>query len=281
MITGRTEVYGIIGYPVDHSISPAMQTAAFDALGIDAVYVPFSVEPDHLREAVLGLKALNVKGFNVTIPHKERILNLLDDVNEKASFLGAVNTVKSEGQRFIGYNTDADGFSLSLKKNKISVKSKIVTMFGAGGAARAVGFAIAGMNPKVLNIVNRNIQKAEVLSQKLSGFCETKAFGLNEAGSLVPSSDIIVNTTPVGMNNNNGKLFDYKLIPESIVVIDIIYKPFETELLKQASQKHCKTLNGLDMLVLQGVASFEIWTDRKAPVSIMEETCLSALKVED
>jgi len=272
-LTGKTAVYGIIGHPVKHSLSPLMQTAAFKALGIDAVYVPFDVDPENLGEAVNGLRALNVKGFNVTVPHKEGVIEYLDFVDEDAEFLGAVNTVKNEDGQLTGYNTDADGFLQSLIEEGIELEGKRITMFGAGGAARAVGYAVLKGGAKFLNVVNRNFSKGKVVGELLGKRGNVLVFPLKEntIATLLKDTDIVINTTSVGMKPDDPPLFDYSLIPEGLTVVDIIYNPAETPLLKAAKEKGCKTVNGLGMLIHQGAIAFKIWTGKEAPVEVMKK----------
>ena len=270
-LTGKTAVYGIIGHPVKHSLSPLMQTAAFKALGIDAVYVPFDVDPENLGEAVNGLRALNVKGFNVTVPHKEGVIEYLDFLDEDAEFLGAVNTVKNEDGQLIGYNTDADGFLQSLIEEGIELEGKRITMFGAGGAARAVGYAVLKGGAKFLNVVNRSFSKGKAVGELLGKRGNVLVFPLKETtvATLLKDADIVINTTSVGMKPDDPPLFDYSLIPEGITVVDIIYNPAETPLLKAAKEKGCKIVNGLGMLIHQGAIAFKIWTGKEAPVEVM------------
>jgi len=272
-ITGKTAVYGIIGHPVKHSLSPLMQTEAFKEAGIDAVYVPFEVEPENLEEAVSGLRALSVKGFNVTVPHKERVAELLDFLTEDAELLGAVNTVKNENGELTGYNTDAEGFLRSLIEEGVELSGKRVLMFGAGGAAKAVGYALLKGGVKFLNIVNRNFPRAKAVAELLGKRGNVLVYPLRESTIevLLKDADLIVNTTSVGMKEDDPPLFDYSKIPEGITVVDIIYNPPETPLLKAAREKGCKTVNGLGMLIHQGAVAFEIWTGKKAPVERMRE----------
>jgi shikimate dehydrogenase len=272
-ITGKTAVYGIIGHPVKHSLSPLMQTEAFKEAGIDAVYVPFEVEPENLEEAVSGLRALSVKGFNVTVPHKERVAELLDFLTEDAEVLGAVNTVKNENGELTGYNTDAEGFLRSLIEEGVELSGKKVLMFGAGGAARAVGYALLKGGVKFLNIVNRNFSRAKAVAELLGKRGNVLVYPLRKPTIevLLKDADIIVNTTSVGMKEDDPPLFDYSKIPEGITVVDIIYNPPETPLLKAARERGCKTVNGLGMLIHQGAVAFEIWTGKEAPVEKMRE----------
>ncbi|MEO2083254.1 MAG: shikimate dehydrogenase [Desulfurobacteriaceae bacterium] len=278
-IRGSTAVYGIIGYPVKHSLSPLMQTAAFQEVGIDAVYVPFEVKPEHLKAAVDGIRALNVKGVNVTIPHKERVVEFIDFLDEDAEFLGAVNTIKNEGGKLHGYNTDAVGFYRSLVEEGIELKGKTAVMFGAGGAAKAVGYALLKGGVKFLHIFNRNFTRAKELGDLLSRMGNVLVYPLKGSAveAVLPDADVIVNTTSVGMKSSDPHLFDYSKIPEGKTVVDIIYTPPETELLKAAKKKGCKVVNGLGMLLYQGVAAFEIWTGRKAPAELMKKVLLEEL----
>ena len=272
-ITGKTAVYGIFGYPVKHSLSPLMQNAAFRELGIDAVYVPFEVLPESLKEAVDGVRALGIKGLNVTVPHKERIVEFLDYLSDDAEILSAVNTVKNENGELTGYNTDAEGFLRSLLEEGVELEGKKALMFGAGGAARAVGYALLKGGVKFLNIVNRNFPRAKAVGELLGKRGNVLVYPLKESTIeiLLEDVDLIVNTTSVGMKSEDPVLFDYSKIPEGITVVDIIYNPPETPLLKAAKERGCKTVNGLGMLVHQGAVAFEIWTGEKAPVETMRE----------
>ena len=270
-LSGKTEVYGVIGYPVKHSLSPPMQTKAFQSLGIDAIYVPFEVKPERIKEAAEGLRALNIKGVNVTVPHKEKIAELVDYLSEDAEFLGAVNVVKNVDGELYGYNTDVDGFLQSLLDEGVELEGKRVTMFGAGGAARAVGYAVLKAGAKFLNIVNRNFSRGKEVGELLGKRGNVLVFPLKDGtvSALLKDTDIIINTTSVGMKQGDPPLFDYSLIPEGITVVDIIYNPPDTPLLAAAKKKGCKTITGLGMLLWQGAFAFEIWTSRKAPVDVM------------
>ena len=272
-VTGKTAVYGIFGYPVKHSLSPLMQNAAFSEKAIDAVYVPFEVPPENLKEAVEGVRALGVRGLNVTVPHKERIVEHLDYLSDEAELLGAVNTVKNENGELTGYNTDAEGFLRSLLEEGVELEGKRALMFGAGGAARAVGYALLKGGVKFLNIVNRNFSRGKEVGELLGKLGNVLVYPLKESTVevLLEDVDLIVNTTSLGMKPDDPHLFDYSKIPSGVTVVDIIYNPPETPLLKAAREKGCKTVNGLGMLVHQGAVAFEIWTGEKAPVETMRE----------
>ncbi|WP_456426013.1 shikimate dehydrogenase [Desulfurobacterium sp.] len=276
-ITGKTDVYGIFGFPVKHSLSPLMQTAAFEALGIDAVYVPFEVNPDNLGGAVSGLRAMNIKGINVTVPLKEKIVPFLDRIDEVAAFLGAVNTVKNENGVLSGYNTDGDGFVDSLEEEGVDVRGKTVLLIGAGGSGKAVAFALLKRGAGRVIIANRTLDRAVALSEKLKSYGDVEAISLEDVERVLSSADLIVNTTSVGMRETDPPLFDYEVIPPSVVVVDIIYKPFKTELLKVAEGKGAKIINGLGMLVHQGARAFRIWTGKEPPVDVMKRVILEQL----
>ncbi len=272
-VTGKTAVYGIFGYPVKHSLSPLMQNSAFSKKAIDAVYVPFEVPPENLKEAVEGVRALGIKGLNVTVPHKERIVEHLDYLSDEAELLGAVNTVKNENGELTGYNTDAEGFLRSLLEEGVELEGKRALMFGAGGAARAVGYALLKGGVKFLNIVNRNFSRGKEVGELLGKLGNVLVYPLKESTVeiLLRKVDLIINTTSLGMKPDDPHLFDYSKIPSGVTVVDIIYNPPETPLLKAAREKGCKTVNGLGMLVHQGAVAFEIWTGEKAPVETMRE----------
>ncbi|SNR80261.1 shikimate dehydrogenase [Desulfurobacterium atlanticum] len=277
-ITGKTEVYGIFGFPVKHSLSPLMQTAAFRALGIDAVYVPFEVSPENLDKAVEGLKAMNIKGVNVTVPLKERIIPYLDSIDKTAEFMGAANTVKNIDGKLYGYNTDGDGFVDSLIEEGIEVRDRKVLIIGAGGSAKAIAYALLKSGVNRIVIANRTIEKAESLADKLKGIGDVNTVSLLNINSVIDKFDILINTTSVGMEEDDPFLFDYNHIKSYMVVVDIIYKPFETKLLKVAKSKGAKTINGLGMLIHQGARAFKIWTGKEAPVEVMRKVLLEGLK---
>ncbi|WP_456397898.1 shikimate dehydrogenase [Desulfurobacterium sp.] len=276
-ITGKTDVYGIFGFPVKHSLSPLMQTAAFHALGIDAVYVPFEVNPDNLKDAVTGLRAMNVKGINVTVPLKERIVPLLDKVDEAAAFLGAVNTVKNEDGVLNGYNTDGDGLVDSLEEEGVDINGKTILIMGAGGSGKAVAFALLKRGAGKIIIANRTVEKAEFLAERLKSYGKVEAVSLKEVENLLEKVELIVNSTSLGMKNSDPPLFNYALIPPSVTVVDIIYKPFKTKLLVAAEKKGAKVINGLGMLVHQGARAFRIWTGHEPPIDVMKKILMEHL----
>jgi shikimate dehydrogenase len=277
-ITGRTAVYGILGWPVDHSASPAMHNAAFAHLGIDAVYVPFPVAPQGLASAVAGLRALGVRGVNVTVPHKEAILPLLDDVDADARALGAVNTVVRDGARLVGTNTDGPGLVRSLEEAGVDVKGRRVTVLGAGGAARAavVGLARAGASRIV--VAARRPDQADALRRAVQPtVCDTPidacamdgdlAAGFAATDLLVQATSATLGDTPTAQSFTSALPLD--ALPAKAAVVDLVYKPLETTLLHAARARGLQGVDGLGMLLHQGALGFERWTGHPAPVDVM------------
>ncbi|MCL5024167.1 MAG: shikimate dehydrogenase [Nitrospirae bacterium] len=268
-ISGRTKVVALFGYPVEHSLSPAMHNAAFANLGMDYCYVTFPVRPELLKDAVKAIRALGLKGVNVTVPHKEKVIPFLDAVNEEASFIGAVNTIVNSGGTLTGFNTDGRGFMESLKEEGISAEGKGVLIVGAGGACRAISYYLS---EKAGDLYLFDIDAARVT--KLVNDLSAVRPNVKRFGSLddLKGIDILVNATPLGLKETDPPPVDISLINEKMTVCDLIYK--ETPLLKAAAKKGCKTLDGLGMLLHQGVLAFEIWTGVKPPADVMRDALL-------
>ncbi|WP_457644396.1 shikimate dehydrogenase [Persephonella sp.] len=276
-INGKTELFGIFGYPVEHSKSPVFQNAAFSHLGINAVYLPFSVKPEDLKNAVEGIKALSIKGVNVTVPHKEEVLKYVDELSEEVRFIGASNTIKNIDGYLIAYNTDAYGFIQGLKELIDDISGKKVLVIGAGGASRAVVYGLVKEGVDKIYISNRTPKRAEEIIKdfsKLSRFTEQilESLPLSNIEKVLKNVDIIVNTTSVGLRDEDRPLFDYSKIEKRHIVVDIIYR--KTPLLEAAEEKGCLWQDGLPMLLYQGARSFEIWTGKKAPINIMKKALL-------
>lgn len=269
-ISGKTRVAGLFGYPVEHSLSPAMHNAAFEHLGLDWCYVTYSVRPDLLGDAVKSIRALNLGGVNVTVPHKENVIPFLDEVSEEARFMGAVNTVRNDNGRLIGYNTDGRGFMQSMAEAGISVGGKKVIIMGAGGASRAIGYYLS-QEASHLYLFDLDRQKADILRDHLKGLKGNVSLAdASEVKSadFLSGIDIVINATPLGLKQEDPAPVDVSLLNSGHTVCDLIYK--ETGLLREASSKGCKTLGGLGMLLWQGVFAFEIWTGVKPPVEVMK-----------
>jgi shikimate dehydrogenase len=281
-ISGKTVVCGIIGDPVEHTISPVMHNTAFLKLNLDYIYIPFKVEADNLAQAVRGLRALNLRGLNVTIPHKKAVISLLDEVDPLAELIGAVNTIVNNNGCLKGYNTDASGFIRSLTAEKVQPENKNIVILGAGGAARAVAFILADKGAE-LTIINRHLEPAQGLAGWLERKFrrEVKALELNHQNlkEALNGADIVINSTSVGMTPQISEtLVPVRLLKKDLTVVDIVYNPVGTRLLTEASRKGAKTISGLEMLVWQGAAAFELWTGHQAPVEEMRTAAIRDLE---
>lgn len=257
-----------------------MHNAAFDELGIDCIYVPFRVLSDDLEDAVEGLRSVGVLGFNVTVPHKTRIVRQLERLDGLAKRIGAVNTVLNRKGSLVGYNTDAIGALQTLKENHITTGDCSFTILGAGGAARAIVFALPKTSPKI-TILNRTPTKAESLrrdvKRKLGMEIEAGRLTKRTLSRILPSTDVLVNATTVGMKDDSQTFpIDKADLRRTLTVFDIVYRHSETELLRKARLSGCKTISGIEMLLHQGAAAFEIWTERKAPLKVMRSALLRA-----
>lgn len=273
VITGRTKITGLFGYPVEHTLSPAMHNAAFQALGLDYCYVPFPVHPDYLAHAVRAISALNISGVNVTVPHKEKVVTLLDEIHEEALFIGAVNTIVNKGQKLIGYNTDGRGFMQSLAENGISTEEKDIVIIGAGGASRAISYYLS-RKAKTVYLYDIDKGKAEKLVGDLKQI-RTNVSIIDKISAL-ERFQIIINATPLGLKEDDPLPFGTSLLGKDHTVCDLIYK--KTRLLDEASRKGCITCDGLGMLLWQGVFAFELWTGRRPDVAVMRNALLHAVE---
>ena len=279
MIKGSTNIVGLIGHPVEHSFSPPMHNAAFEALGMDYAYVAFDVDPLNLKSAIDGAKSLNIKGFNVTIPHKIEVMKHLDEIDEVAALIGAVNTIDFKDMK--GYNTDGIGAVKAIEE-VTSIKNKNVVVAGAGGASRAISFYIAKYGADSLTILNRNVEKADNLAKDVSNsnlINEVKSDSMSEINSHVTDADILIDTTPVGMHPNvdDEPIVLADNMHDDLVVFDAVYNPNDTVLIKEAVKAGAKPVYGIKMLLYQGAESFRIWTGRDAPVDVMEDALRQTL----
>ena len=283
-ITGKTKICGIIGDPVEHSMSPVMHNAAFEALGLDYAYLSFHVRGEELKEAINGMRALHIAGLNVTIPHKMAVIPFLDKLDPLAERMGAVNTIANENGELTGYNTDASGFLQALRAQGIEPDGKSIVILGAGGAAKGISFILAGAGASLV-ILNRTLSRAEELASQIARYYHQKitAMTLNEANlkRAFGRADVLVNTTSVGMVPDVDRTpVPGNLLNSRLAVSDIVYNPLETRLLREAKAAGARTIDGLDMLVWQGALAFEKWTGRKAPFEIMKQAALKALRNE-
>ncbi|RAV21832.1 shikimate dehydrogenase [Paenibacillus contaminans] len=278
-INSHTILYGVFGDPVRHSKSPLMLNRAFAEAGINAAYAAFHIQPGTLKDAINGIRALQFRGVNVTIPHKEEVMSYMDEIDEGARSIGAVNTVVNDGGRLIGYNTDGIGYIRSLKEETgLSLSGKKVLMLGAGGASRGVAYALAKDGASMIWFANRTVERAKDLASYTSAYTESAGIGFDGIEAIKEQVDIVVNNTPVGMHPNINEVpIDTSWFHEGLVVSDIIYTPMETRLLREAKQKGAVTHSGLGMFIYQGAYAFEYWTGKSAPVEAMREAVLNSM----
>jgi len=301
LINGTTKIVGIIGNPIGHSFSPAMFNAAFKSMNMNYVYVPFKVEKENLKYAISGAKALGIKGLNVTIPHKQKVINELDKFDIMANLIGAVNTIDFKNGKSKGYNTDCIGAIRAIKE-VCNLKDKNVVIVGAGGAARAISFQLAIEGVNNINMINRSPKKAKSLvydiktllsadftdNSKLDDITiDFSHIDLNfEYGSLdelpksIANADILIDTTPIGMhpNGNDEPIAKHDEMHSNLIVNDIVYNPLETSLLKEAKKANATIIYGTKMLLYQGAENFKIWTGKEAPLDVMEKSILKSIK---
>jgi len=278
---------GLIGYPIKHSISPYFQQAALDHYQLDICYELWETSPEKLQDIVDSLRKPQNLGANVTVPYKEAILTLLDEVDDLASSVGAVNTIIKRDDRLLGLNTDVNGFIEALhREGHFEPEGKRVVILGAGGVARAASFALVQEKVSSLAIINRNFERARVLAENLARYIKEDSKGSKDlvtdvvviqwqgtnSSETFNHCDLIVNCTTIGMKHSSQERqspLSIEVIPRGILVYDLVYNPWPTTLLELAQKAGARILGGLPMLVYQGAASFELWTGRKAPVDIM------------
>lgn len=281
-VSGKTKVFCVIGDPIEHSLSPIMHNAAFKHLKIDAVYVAFKVKEEVLEDAVKGMRSFGICGMNVTMPHKTAIINYLDENDSAAKFVGAVNTVLNADGKLVGFNTDGIGALRALKENGVKTRGKRFLLLGAGGAGRAIAFQLA-QEADELVILNRDVSKARLLADTLRKRFNKKVVGDRLSRDVlknwIEDAGVLINATSVGMYpNQNGTPVDKSLLRPGLTVMDIVYNPVETRLLKDAKSVEAKVIHGTEMLVFQGAASFEIWFNKPAPVNVMREAIMKKLQ---
>lgn len=283
MITTNTKVCCLMGNPVEHSLSPIIHNAAYEELGLDFIYLAFRVRRQMLQKAINGLRAIGFKGANITMPHKVKVVELLDEVDGEARQIGAVNTIVNNDGSLTGYNTDGAAAVDALKDAGVQLRGSKLAILGAGGAARAICFAATREHPSCLLVVNRSEQKARVLAERVAARFGITAGYLPLRSDLLKQelgdTDVVINATSVGMRPNiKETVVIPRLLKRDAVLMDIVYNPLETKLLKEAKQRGLKTLDGLHMLVNQAAKAFEMWTGRKAPLDLMRIRAIEALE---
>lgn len=281
-INGKTKLLGLIATPISHSLSPAMHNMACQELGLNYAYLAFDAGNQELEEIVKGFKAMDVRGFNVSMPNKTKILPLLDELAPAAKFAGAVNTVVNENGRLIGHLTDGTGYMRALKEAGVSIKGKKMTIFGAGGAATAIAIQAAMDGASEISIFNhkdeffsRAERNAEIINDSLQHLsCLANVYDLGDEKRLkheIMNSDLITNATGAGMKpmEQESIVKDTGWLRPEMTVSDIVYNPLKTKMLTMAEGAGCKTVNGLGMMLWQGAEAFEIWTGEKMPVALI------------
>lgn len=272
----RAELVGVFGDPVDENPTGIMQEAAFAAKGLHWRYITMLVHAEDLEDAVAGLRAMNFQGINLTIPHKNAVIGYIDQVAPDAALMGAVNTVRREGDRLIGENTDGKGFMRSLRENAgVDPAGKRVVVLGAGGAARAITVELALADSAHITVVNRTSERGRILVDLLNDKTPVDAdFVQWDHAYAIPSGvDLLINATSIGLypNVDDAPNIDYDMITDSMTVCDVIPNPPDSLFLKRATAQDAETLDGLGMLVYQGAIAFEMWTGVDAPVDVMHE----------
>ncbi len=268
-LDAKTKICAIIGNPVEHSLSPATHNAGYETLGLNFAYVAFPVTD--IKNGIEGIRALNILGVSVTVPHKVSVMPFLDEIDKTAKDIGAVNTIVNENGKLIGYNTDSQGAIKALEE-KTTLKNKRVVLIGAGGAARAIAFGLKQKGAHVL-ILNRSREKAKTLADTIGA-----DFGDLSRLSEIKNSDILIHATPAGMNpHSNESAVPKEFLHSDVLVFDIVYNPKETKLLQDAKEVGCQIVYGYKMLVHQAVTQFELFTKKKAPLAIMEKELLVCL----
>jgi shikimate dehydrogenase len=269
------QVFAVFGDPISHSLSPIMHNAAFSALGLKARYHAFRVPRENLKDALLGAKAMGFGGVNLTIPLKEEALKLVE-LDSLAKQIGAVNTVDFKGG-MKGYNTDGVGAKRAIESAGVSVRDRTVLLLGAGGAARAIAFQLAVEGARIF-IANRTVERAQRLAGDVSSVGVAQAFDLMKLKELVVESDILINSTSIGMHPRvDETLVTRELLHSDMVVFDIVYNPLKTRLLLEAEAAGARVVTGEKMLLYQGAEAFKIWTGRAPPVEVMNKALLDAL----
>jgi shikimate dehydrogenase len=283
-ISGKTRICAIIGDPIAHSLSPAMHNAAYQKMGLDYIYLPLLVKAENLKQAVEGLRALNFRGFNVTMPHKVAIIPLLDSLDTLAEKIGAINTVVNDEGQLRGYNTDGPGALQAMLERGIEPAGKNTVILGAGGASRAISYILARRGTK-LTILNRRQELdwaddiAAFIREDLKMDVRVMELGFEQLKEALAGAEILVNATSVGMSPEAASSpVPAELLKEGLTVFDVIYSPPKTRLLREAEAAGCRTIDGVDMLAWQGVLGFELFTGQPVPLELMRQEAIKMLE---
>ncbi|MGK7946094.1 MAG: shikimate dehydrogenase [Microcystaceae cyanobacterium] len=284
-ITGKTRLLGVIGHPVSHSLSPVMHNAAIAALGLDYIYLPLPIEPSTIEDGLKGLKAIGIKGFNATIPHKQAIIPYLSEISQEAQLVGAVNTVKWTSQGWYGTNTDVEGFLAPLKPLNQSWQQITPVILGNGGAARAVVVGCWQLGCPEIHVIGRNKHKLGDFWQSWQSTPLKDAVKLHywdNVSGVLSQTKLLINTTPVGMSPNTKETpLTWEIMEQlrsDAIVYDLIYNPSPTLFLQMAQRQGAMIIDGLEMLVQQGAKALELWLEQAVPVEIMRTALIDYLE---
>jgi shikimate dehydrogenase len=276
LITGKAKLLGVIGYPIEHSLSPIMHNAALAEMGADLVYLPFAIAPENLEQAIQGFVAIGIQGFSITIPHKQTIMPLLSEISDVAEVIGAVNTVWRTEEGWSGTNTDAEGFLAPLRSMQHDWSQSVAVILGNGGAARAVVAGCVELGFAETHIVGRDAQKLEAFSQSWNCSPGLKVRSWETLPELLPRADLLVNATPIGMSPHVDRspltLKETDQLKAEVIAYDLIYTPNPTLFLQQVHDRGGVAIDGLEMLIQQGAAALKIWTQQSVPVETMRQT---------
>ncbi len=280
-ISGKTRLCCVIGDPIEHTLSPTIHNAAFERLRLDYIFLGFKVKENELQNAVRGFRGLGLHGINVTMPHKRAVTRLLDELDPTAKILSSANTILNREGQLVGFNTDGIGASNALKENGADLSGQKVLILGAGSAAKAIALSLA-KEVEELCILNRNLEKARELKEISSEYSGTKvtidALSPKTIKNYLQKADILINATSAGMKPNvDQTLVSQEWLKPDLTVMDVVYSPIETRLAKEAKAAGARVVSGVEMLIYQGAASFEIWTRHKAPVKVMRQAALKKL----
>ena len=272
---------GVIGDPIEHTLSPTIHNAAFNHLNLDFVFLAFQVKAADLEKAIQGMRGLGIHGLNVTMPHKSTVISFLDEVDPTVKFLGSANTILNKDGRLSGFNTDGVGALKALRENGVELSEKKALLLGAGGAAKAIAFSLAEEVGELV-VLNRTSEKAKELAAVLGQRFGKKVVGGPLSSSTIQKnlrdSDILINATKVGMHPRESQtMVEPQWLRSDLTVMDIVYNPIETRLAKDAKAVGAKVINGVEMLIYQGAASFQLWTSRSAPIEVMRRAALNKL----
>lgn len=277
-IQGTTQLTGLLGYPIKHSKSPNMHNTAFEKLGLDYVYLAFDIENGSLSQGIDAMKTLNARGFNITMPHKEKVIDFLDEISHDAKIIGSVNTVLNNNGKLIGYNTDGRGLVKAIDQVNANFRGKKVVVIGAGGAGKAVAVQLAFEGAKEVVVMNRTLANAEKVRDRISEHIpksKARALPLDEELLKEELKDavLLVQCTPVGMKDTRDQslVSNMDTLDKDLLVVDIIYDPKKTKLLSIAEEVGCRTMNGIGMMIYQGALAFKIWTGEDMPIDYADE----------